>query len=481
MRATTGGAGHAAVTLRPGFAPPERTRPGRTRPGRTRPGRIRLRLSGAFFPVDQTAVPGWVLAVITVGCAALALGRLGSAGISTFWAEDGQILYQGALTHPLHAYVETYRGYLITAPRVVATVVALFPVSQAAAANAVADAIALGLFAALIYRASGEHVRNPWLRAFPAVVTVACPLGQETWGSTANLQWPMFLVAFVVLLWNPRRPVPIAVGALSVVLLALTTPFGLLLAPLAVARVVALGRDRGLAIPLAFLAGVAVQGVVMAVVHDRRTSSTFLPGVIERRYTAFIAGQGFLGAQHPLPWQRLGTAVVIAVLAALVLVAASGRLRQCAVAALALAYSIGYFAVLTVLTGGAGEWGFANRYNVGPFLLLGYAVTVLFDASLPGAAGQRAGRARAEGQRRLASLPRFASLALCAALAWPLAWTVSTSWHVRDPWRQQPTWASALATARAECGGGARTVQVPITPPNTGYHWHVTLTCAQLK
>lgn len=450
------------------------------RPGPARTGGIRQWVSDAFFPVDQTAVPGWVLAVITVVSAALAVGRLGSAGINTFWAEDGQILYQGALTHPLHAYVETYRGYLITAPRVVATVVALFPVSQAAAANAVVDAIVLGLFAAVIYRASGEHIRNPWLRAVPAVVTVACPLGLETWGSTANLQWPMFFAAFVVLLWNPRRPVPIAVGAVSVVLLALTTPFGLLLAPLAVVRVAALGRDRGWVIPLAFLAGVAAQGVAMAVVHDRQTASVILPGKIERNYTAFIAGQGFFGAQHPLPWQRLGTAVVIAVLAALVLVAASGRLRPFAVAALAMAYSAGYFAVLMVLTGGGGSWGFLNRYSVGPFLLLAYAVTVLLDAALPGGAGRRAGQARTAGQRRLAGIARFAALALCAVLASSLAWTTGTTWNVRDPWRQRPTWSTALATARAECGGAAGTVQLPIAPPNTAFHWHVTLTCAQL-
>jgi hypothetical protein len=424
-----------------------------------------------------------VLVVITVACAALAAGRLGAAGSDTLWAEDGQVLYQGALAHPLHAYAETYRGYLITAPRLVATVVAQFPVSQAAAVNAVTGAIALGLLAALIYRASGEHIRNPWLRAFPPVVTVACPLGQETWGSTANLQWPMFFVAFVVLLWNPRRPAPIAAGAVSVALLALTTPFGLLLVPLAVVRVIALGRGRGWVIPLAFLAGVAVQGVAMAVVHDRRTSSAFLPGTIERSYTAFIAGQGFLGAQHSQSWQRLGTAVLIAVLAALVLVAASGRLRQFAVAALATAYSVGYFAVLTVLTGAAG-WGFVNRYNVGPFLLLAYAVPVLFDAVLSDAGragpGRRAGQARTAGRWRLASLPRFAALALCAVLASSLAWTVAARWHVRDPWRQQPTWTSALAAARAQCGEGARAVQVPITPPNTAYHWHVTLTCAEL-
>jgi hypothetical protein len=420
-----------------------------------------------------------VLAVITAGGAALAVTRLGSVGMNTFWAEDGQILYQGALTHPLHAYVEPYRGYLMTAPRVVATVAALFPVSQAAAANAVADAIVIGLLAALVYRASGEQIRNPWLRAVPAVVTVACPIGQETWDATTDLQWPMFFVAFVVLLWNPRRPVPIAVGAVSVVLIALTSPFGLLLVPLAMVRVIAVGRDRSRVIPLAFLAGVAAQAVCMVFAGGRKTSSAILPGMIEQRYAAFIAGQGFLGARYSLPWQQLGDAVLIAVLAALVLIAASGALRPFGLAALALAHSAAYFAVLMTLTDGANQ-GYALRYNLGPFLLLAYAVTVLLDAGLRADADGWAGQARSADLRHLARLPRLAALVLCTVLAGSLAWSVTTSWNLREPRRQQPTWSGALANARAECGRGARTVQVPITPPNTGQSWHVALTCAQL-
>ena len=128
-----------------------------------------------------------------------------------------------------------------------------FRVSWAAAAAAVADAAVLGLLAALVYRASGAHIRNPWLRAVPALLTVVCPVGTETAGSIADLQWAMFFVTIVVLMWNPQRPAAIPAGLLTVTLTTLTNPFGLLLAPLAVVRIATLGRSRGTLIPLATL------------------------------------------------------------------------------------------------------------------------------------------------------------------------------------------------------------------------------------
>jgi hypothetical protein len=124
------------------------------------------------------------------------------------------------------------------------------------------------------------------------------------------------------------------------------------------------------------------------------------------------------------------------------------------------------------------DHGYGLRYNLGPFLLLAYAVTVLLDAGLPGAS-RWTGHIRA-GRRHLAALPRLAALILCAVLAGSLAWSVTTAWNLREPRRQHPTWSGALAGARAECGRGARTVQVPIAPASTRQHWHVTLTCAQL-
>ena len=474
--------------------------------------RLRQVSARTFFPVEQTAPPGWLLALIAVGGATLAGARQGSTGLNTIWAEDGQVFYQGALTSPVHAFVESWQGYLSTGPRIIAAVVTVFPVSWAAGAFAVADAIVMGLLAALTYRACGEHIRNPWLRALPAVTIAACPVGPETWGAVSNLQWPLFFVAVVVLLWNPRHPVPIAAGAVTVLLLALSSPFGVLLMPIAVARIAVLPSDRGTVIPLTALAGVALQSVNIAIANGRPdTYSAIVPGPIAKFYAKYVAGNGFFGIRYPVPWPQPGTTVVIAVVAALVLVAASGRLRQLAVAVLALAYSVGFFAVLMVLSGAdTGQYG-PPRYFVGPFLLLAFAVTVLFDAVLGGGAAWRAGWSGWPGwpewpewpgwsgwpglrggsavrlrfprlrltRLRLTGVSRFAAVLLCAALAGCLVWSVGTSWHVTFAARRQPTWSAALASGHARCEHGARTASVRITP-HTPPYWHVTLTCAQL-
>lgn len=168
---------------------------------------------------------------------------------------------------------------------------------------------------------------------------------------------------------------------------------------------------------------------------------------------------------------------MIAALAALVLVAASGRPRQFALAALALVYSVGYFTVLIILSGLVNQG--SDRYNVGSFLLLAYAVTVLLDSVLRGGAALWTSRIRTAAQRRLAGVPRFAALLVCAALAGCLAWSVTTSWNVTHRDREHPTWSGALASARAECSHGARTAWIPITPSGA-LRWHVTLTCSEL-
>ena len=74
----------------------------------------------------------------------------------------------------------------------------------------------------------------------------------------------MLFAAFAAALWNPQRPAPIAAGAATVVLAALSSPFGLFLAPLAVLRVCVFRRSRAVVIPLCILAGAGIQALIMA-------------------------------------------------------------------------------------------------------------------------------------------------------------------------------------------------------------------------
>jgi hypothetical protein len=428
--------------------------------------RARHVLATIFFPVDEPA-RGWVVVVIAVIAAVAAILRLGSIGMNTLWAEDGQIFYGEAMHSYVHAFFQSYYGYWQATPRIIAAVVVLFPVSWAAAVTAVADAAVLGLLAALVYRASGAHIRNPWLRAVPALLTAVCPVGMETAGSIADLQWAMFFVTIVVLMWNPRRPAPIAAGLLTVALTTLTNPFGLLLAPLAVVRIATFGRSRGSLIPLVTLASSAVEMAAMAMIGGRQTYYTIMPGSVARIYAASVAGPGFFGSRPHLPWLALGTAVVVATVVALMLVAASGRLRESAIAAVMLAYSGAYFLAPVVVSGMPLRYGGGNRYFVGPMLLLAYAVIVLLDSTLRG--DRVVGWA--EGSRLIA-------VVVCAALVACLAWSTAASWRVRNPHRLTPSWSAALASAHVKCSHGAHAVHLRITPPTR--IWAVVLTCAQV-
>lgn len=434
--------------------------------------RARDWLARDVFPADDSSARNAALASIAVGLAtALAAGmRLGAQGMNTLWAEDGQVFYAAAKHAALPGILfHTYRGYMHAGPRVVAAIAALFPVKWGAAGIAIGDAIALGLLATIVYRASAAHIRNPWLRVVPALLIAVCPVGQETIGSIANLQWFLFFAAVVVLLWNPRRPLPIAVGAVTVLFATMSSPFGILLVPLAGLRVLVFLASRASVIPVAALAGFATQTVIMVGATGRTAYTTVLPGKIARLFVSGVVGQGFFGARYTAPWPILGAVAVIAIAAAWALLVATGRLRSFAIASVMLAYALVFFAVPVVLEGMTIGRPLAYRYYVGPLLLIVFAVTAMLDGAL-----RRPDRLRwTEGYRPVPAV-------LCAALLVCLGYSAVTNYRAPDPARSAPTWSAALGNARARCSHGAPRAAVPITPISVLRHWKVVLSCSQI-
>lgn len=425
-------------------------------------------LARDLFPPDESSARAATLAVLAVVAAVVAVMRLGSVGMNTVWAEDGQVFYAGAEHASLpRVFFRTYRGYMHAAPRMIAAVDVLFPVRWAASSIAISDAVALGLLAAVVYRASQAHIRRPWLRVIPALLVAACPVGQETIGSIANLQWPMFFVAFAVLLWNPQRPAPIAAGAVTVAFAALSSPFGLLLVPVAVMRALVFWRDRAAVIPLSTLAAAGIQALIMAYAASRQTYHTVLVGRLTRLFIAGVTGQGFFGAHYQMAWMTLGTVVVIAVAAAWALITVMGLPRQSAAASLALTYSAGYFAAPVVLSG-MSVWE-GTRYFAGPLLLIVFAVVILLDGAL-----------NLRNRFRWTGYCRPAAVILCTGLLACAGYAAVTSWRTPDPSRAAPTWSAALTAARTQCSHGARSATLPITPVSP-LHWRVILSCSQIK
>jgi hypothetical protein len=299
------------------------------------------------------------------------------------------------------------------------------------------------------------------------LLVAACPVGQETLGAIANLQWSMFFVAFAVLLWNPQRPVPIAVGAVAVAFTTLSSPFGLLLVPIAVVRVLVFRRNRAAVIPLCTLAGVGIQALIMAYASGRQSYYTVLVGRLTRLFLAGVAGQGFFGPRYQVAWMALGTVAVIAVAVAWALIAVMGRPRQFAVASLALIYSLGYFAAPVVLSG-MSVWE-GSRYFVGPLLLIVFAVVILLDGALS-----------LQNRFRWTGYCRPAAVILCSGLLACVGYAAVTSWRAPDLSRATPTWPAALAAARTQCSRGASSATLPITPVSA-LHWRVVLSCSQIK
>ncbi len=427
-------------------------------------------LARTLFPADGSSARAVTLAGLVVVAAAVAVLRLGARGMNTLWAEDGKVFYQGAMRSSLpFVFFQPYRGYMHAAPRVIAAVAALFPVTWAASSIAIGDAIALGLLAAVVYRAARVHIQNRWLRLVPALLIAACPTGPETVGSIAGLQWVLFFAAFVVLLWNPRRALPIAAGAITVLLATMTSPFGFLFFPIAAARVIVFPRSRAAVIPLFALAGTGIQALITATATGRTIYGTILVGRLARLFIVDVAGQGFFGTRYPVPWAALGAVAVLVTGLAWALIAVMGVQRQFAVGSLALAYSICFFATSAVVGGITAGQPVVNRYFAGPLLLMAFAVVVLLDGAL--------GR---QNRFRWTETCRPVAIALCAGLLICLGYSAVTSWRVSDPARSAPTWSAALDRAREQCSRGARRATVQITP-KWPPHWYVVLTCAEIE
>ena len=154
-------------------------------------------------------------------------------------------------------------------PRLLAEVALLLPIRDAAAAMALEAAIVVGLLALVVFRAAAGHIRSTAIRVILAASMVAAPVAQEeVLNNVANLHWYFLFASVWVLLWVPRSRWEVLVGALVLVLAALSDPLAVLLLPLAGARVWARGRPHADPFVLALVGGLAGQ-FVLIVARDR--------------------------------------------------------------------------------------------------------------------------------------------------------------------------------------------------------------------
>lgn len=409
-----------------------------------------------------------------------------SPPLHSVWAEDGTIFLSGAENHGLLDAVQaTYAGYLHVVPRLLAELPLAFPVGSAPAVLAISAAAVVVLSAFVVWWASAGHVRDPRLRGVLAAMVVLLPVvGYESLASVAFVSWFMVFAAFWVLIWRPSTFVRALAASAFVAVTVMSSGLGLLLAPLALLRAIAIRDRRDAAIVAGFAIGALAQAI--AILHGHplpgethpiyddpsvdvaRWDSDLLLAYLQR----VVGGLGF--GYYPLSvlWLVLDWVLVGALAAgslALVWVAVVRKsaparlLSTIAIAASIAAFILsGYYRDFssTILWQPGAHHTNDARHTILPVLLL-LGVVLLQLTSRPPSISE-------PGWRRV----RLVVLGGLAALA-------VTGFYVGERFRSQANWGSEVARGRVECAGAdAGSAQLAVAPDGFGA---ATIPCEALK
>jgi hypothetical protein len=410
--------------------------------------RSRARLRRLPRPGGDTLFWLFILAVAT---ALMAARQPGFPSWVTIWQEDGAIFYSDAWNEAtLPTIFEPYNSYLHVVPRIVAAVVALFPLKLAAVGLTFGAALIVAALGIYVYHASGSVFRSPWARGAMAVAIVLLPAGgYETGANISNLHWYLDYALFWAFVANPKTRRGVAVGALITAAAVLSDPLVALFLPLVLRRALENRGERiGLVLPGVFAACLALQLVVGVFQEQtgRNASSSWgdLPGVYALRVAgSTLVGDTFLGRF----WLTFGYAFAYAALAIVVGLLVYGflksdRPRRWFIAESAL-YSVLTLCVTLMLRGTENflDRDFyslnGSRYTVLPIMFLIGALIAVFDSPEP--------RLSPLTWRRI----QAAAVVLLAAL-------VLTSFSQHAVRSGGPRWSAQITWAKDECAKRAR-------------------------
>lgn len=432
-----------------------------------------------LFPVAEQPARWWVPVLGLPVAFAIALFRIPvRTALDTLWAEDGRVFLTQQYSRGLsYAFFQPYAGYMHAVPRLIAWVASsATPLTDAAVVVNVLGVAVHAALAVFVYEATRAHIASAFVRLIAPAFIAAVPIGPEVLNGVANLQWVLLPAAFFALLWTPRRTIGLVVGCVVVLAATMSSPFGILLVPLALLRIGARSRwPSGWFVGGATLLGTALQLGIMA--HTtRRTLDAVHPVQLARGFVERVVGDGTLGTYLQA---RVEQSLLVGVLVLIVIATLSAigiRLRGSAGIAtlvLTLAMAALFFAVPNTLSGRViFRPLLAPRYYTPALVLIGFAISLACEPWL------RARRLRA-GQWRW--LP--VSVVAAALFATVVVGTV-TSWHVINDYGRQhgPWWRPAVREARASCTGRAAgtAVEIPITPVLRPPTWYVRVTCGHV-
>jgi hypothetical protein len=243
-------------------------------------------MTSAAAPAIATARWSQVVAVgvmAAVASASRLLLRTPDAFTQMVWAEDGLLPLCVRKAGFLACTTDSFAGYLMTLPRLLAGVITLLPLpAWPWATNLVATAL-VGLASATVFAAARRAQRSVPASVLIALLPVAAPImGFETLGVYASVYTLLVFVLAVVLacqpdggVWSWRLTTGVAVG---LALCALTIPSAI---ALAVGLIVQILRGRIPRVAGAWLsgalgAGLIVQGLVILTADEQRSTAPTL-------------------------------------------------------------------------------------------------------------------------------------------------------------------------------------------------------------
>jgi hypothetical protein len=357
--------------------------------------------------------------------------------------------------------VDPYAGYMHLVPRMLAEIASHLPLQWAALVMSGGAVAIVALLALFVYRASATAIPLPSLRVALAGAMVLLPVANaEPLASAANLHWFFIFAAFWAFIWVPRGSIGRLVSAAIVGMAALSDPQTILLAPLAVARVLAIRSWRDHLVTIALIGGALVQcGVVFAAPYlgagSRVTYGADVYSLVEIFGTYAVAvniagvplAERFWGSIWAVvPWVGVAAFVAFTLYA---LHRPPSRLRSLAL--ICLGMSVVYFIVAFWINGTVEvgpTWSFDRpRYLIIPSLMLLSSFMLIVS--------------------ELASrVDRGRTPIVMIVLVWYTA-VAAMSLTYPNNRTNGPAWASALAQARQACPAGA-TIEVPIPPAGAG-------------
>ncbi len=162
-----------------------------------------------------------------------------------FWAEDGGVFYKQARELGFfETLVIPYGGYLLTWPRLVASVSSYFPLAYGPLVFNVAALLTQALPAIFLSSGRMRELGPLPVRILLAVLYLGVPNVATVMGNLSNAQWHLAILSFLIVVAAPPRSAwAAAFDVIALGLGALTGPFAAVLFPIAVG-VAWVRRDR---------------------------------------------------------------------------------------------------------------------------------------------------------------------------------------------------------------------------------------------